>query len=404
MLKRQKEVIQYQLDNEGKVIKELERQYRAALNTINEKIKLYQADEMTISRIHHLRYQQQLKKQVEAVLEKLHGSAYETLDDYLNDTYTDGFVGTMYDLAGQGIPIIAPIDRDAAVKAVVIHARLSRDLYTTLEVDLRKLNRAIRQEITRGIASGMTYADMARNIRSASGAPLSRAKVIARTEGHRIQEEAKQDARTAAWIRGADVVKQWDATLDGSTRTTHRALDGQIREVDKPFEYGGKKAMNPGGFGDPAEDVNCRCVALTRARAALDADELATMKERAKFFGLDKTKDFEEFRQKYLEAAKTVEKTGESGIIKLNLTLFGEKDLKNQKTSSIKKAMASFEAQIVVHQKKIADPAKYVPDWDSRDIREREGLLKHWEKEIRNFRQSIDNRMAELKERGEYDE
>ena len=62
--------------------------------------------------------------------------------------------------------------------------------------------------------------------------------------------------------------------------------------------------MEPGSFGDPAEDCNCRCVALTRARWALDEDELKTLKERAEYFGLDKTKNFKEFQEKYLNAAE----------------------------------------------------------------------------------------------------
>ena len=136
-----------------------------------------------------------------------------------------------------------------------------------------------------------------------SKAPLSRAKTIARTEGHRIQQAATYDAQKYAKSKGSDVVKQWDSTLDGATRDTHRLLDGQIREIDEPFEANGKKAMFPGDFGDPAEDCNCLCISKTRAVAALDADELARMKERAEYFGLDKTKEFEQFEKSYMKAS-----------------------------------------------------------------------------------------------------
>ena len=97
------------------------------------------------------------------------------------------------------------------------------------------------------------------------------------------------------------MLKQWDSTLDGNTRPTHRELDGQIRETDEPFEVDGKKADRPGEFGRPEEDINCRCVALTRARWGLDETELETMKDRAKFFGLDKTKKFSGIFGKILE-------------------------------------------------------------------------------------------------------
>lgn len=93
-------------------------------------------------------------------------------------------------------------------------------------------------------------------------------------------------------------------------------IDGQIREVGEPFEIDGKKAEYPGAFGRPEEDCNCRCVALTRARWGLDEAELQTMKERAKFFGLDKTENFKEFEEKYLNAGKVLQSRKNDGIMK----------------------------------------------------------------------------------------
>ena len=84
------------------------------------------------------------------------------------------------------------------------------------------------------------------------------------------------------------------------TRKAHRLLDGQIRELDEPFEINGHKAMYPSNFGIPSLNINCRCAVLQRARWALDQDELETLKERAKYYGLNKSKDFEDFKNKYL--------------------------------------------------------------------------------------------------------
>ena len=106
--------------------------------------------------------------------------------------------------------------------------------------------------------------------------------------------------------KGADVLKQWDATLDGRTRESHRRVDGEIRELDEKFSNG---LMFPGDpSGGAAEVVNCRCTSNTRARWALDEAELQTLKERAEYFGLDNTKNFEEYKQKYLTAAEESEK------------------------------------------------------------------------------------------------
>jgi SPP1 gp7 family putative phage head morphogenesis protein len=274
---------------------------------------------LTQSRIYRIEHQKVLKKQVEAVLEKLHADEYTTIQQFLSDSYTDAFVGTAYDMFGQGVPLILPIDRNAAVKAVTTDSKISEGLYESLGVDTKKLKKSISSEITRGIASGMAHSEIARNLSRYAKVSLGRAKTIVRTESHRIQQASKYDAQNAAKAKGANVVKQWNSTLDGDTRPSHRRLDGQIRELDEPFEMGGKKAMYPGDFGDPAEDCNCRCQILQRARLGLDEDELKTLQERAKFFGLDKSDGLEEFKKKYLKAAENVavplEKVGKSDII-----------------------------------------------------------------------------------------
>lgn len=295
---------------ENLVLNALEKEYRAALLEIENKLKLLmiEGQPMMQSRIYHIRYQKMLKQQIEAAIEKLHSDEYNTIQDYLNDTYTDSFVGAIYDMHGQGVPVIVPIDHNAAIKAVMLDTKLNKSLYDSLGVDINKLKKTISQEISRGLASGMMYSEISRNIHLHASVPMKRAKTIVRTEVHRIHEASADDARHKAKSKGADVVKQWDATLDGKTRPSHRALDGQIREVDEPFEHGSKKAMYPGRFGDPAEDCNCRCKALTRAKWALDETELETMKERAKYFELDKSDSFEEFKKKYLKASENIAK------------------------------------------------------------------------------------------------
>lgn len=322
--KPERQVIKLQLSKEQKVLDDLERQYKKAWKDIGERIRLLQADELTQSKIYQIQYQKALRHQVEGILDKLQGDEYATIQQYLHDSYQDGYIGTMYSIHGQGVPLIVPLDRDAAVKAVITDSQLSEGLYDELGVNIKQLKQAVRQEITRGIATNMPFADIARNISNRSKAPLSRAKTIVRTEGHRIQQASANDARNAAKEKGCDVVKQWDGTLDGDTRPTHRRLDGQIRETDEPFEMDGKKAMYPGAFGKPEEDCNCRCVALTRAKWALDEDELKTLKERAAFFGLDKSKEFEDFEKKYLKASKTLINQGKGGIIKTDKQ-FGKK-------------------------------------------------------------------------------
>lgn len=94
--------------------------------------------------------------------------------------------------------------------------------------------------------------------------------------------------------------------MDNKTIPHHRRLDGQLRELEEPFELEGMTAMAPGYFGKPKEDCNCRCCLLQRASWALDEEELDELKKRAAYFGLDKTKDFEAFKKKYMDSIESL--------------------------------------------------------------------------------------------------
>ena len=150
------------------------------------------------------------------------------------------------------------------------------------------------------LANNFSYTQIAKNLSNISNAGMNNAYRIARTEGHRTQKQSAMDAANKAKEKGAEVVKQWDATLDARTRPHHTMLDGQIRKLDKPFEVAGRKSMYPSGFGIASEDIHCRCALLQRARWALDEEELQILKERAEYYGIDKSKDFDEFKKKYM--------------------------------------------------------------------------------------------------------
>lgn len=320
MNQRQKEVLKSQLRDEKKIINDLKKIYKEALTDINQKVAVLMVDESMQSKIYQVGYQNRLKKQIEASLELLNSGQYEKIHNYLQDCYSSGFIGAMYDLHGQGIPLIMPIDQKAMVKAVQTDSKISKGLYTKLGKDVGDLKKRITSEVSRGVAQALPYKDVTRNLNNVTRIGLNRSMRIARTEGHRITQASALDGMRSAKSAGADVLKQWDATLDGHTRDHHRELDGQIRDVDDDFEVGGMTVEAPGMFGDPAEDCNCRCCLLQRARWELDESELDTLRERADYFGLDKEKDFDDFKVKYLNS---VEKIGKRGtILPMNLQLF----------------------------------------------------------------------------------
>lgn len=361
MKKYDKEVQKAFLNNEEAVIKELSTVYNDSLGRINNKISkldlsiadlqkaLVSVDDddigdlaraylgskkeftpaearatlqsMIQSKVYQKNYQNALKKQVGDILDKMHDAEFKTISDYLTECYDNGYIGAMYAIQQQGIPLCIPIDQTAVVRAVQLDSKISKGLYSHLGENVGELKKHIAAEVSRGVATGMSYkqvaqlikAKMVGNYTDVPGGALHRAVTIARTEGHRVQTQSAMNAAYNAKEKGADVLKQWDAALDARTRDSHAMVDGEIRELDKPFSNG---LMFPGDpSGGAAEVVNCRCALLQRARWALDDAELETLKERAAFFGLDKTKNFEDYKKKYLKASEDLTKSVNNGKI-----------------------------------------------------------------------------------------
>jgi len=96
---------------------------------------------------------------------------------------------------------------------------------------------------------------------------LNRADIIARTEIGRAYSISRQarDEESAKILPG--LKKQWisypgarDKDMGGGRGfVSHVDANGQIRDVDQPFEVGGEELMAP-RMGEKAENnVNCRC-------------------------------------------------------------------------------------------------------------------------------------------------
>ena len=314
----EKEVLKARLDAEANELKHLKAIYNKASEDIIKKIEISNGkinvllsnwdnlteEEKSIyqSQIYQRDFQKSLKSQIDGFLKDLNSKQYATMTEYMEDCYKNGYLGAMYSIHEQGIPIISPIDQKKVTKAMFTDSKISKKLYTKLGEDVEVLKKRIANNLSRGIATASDYKVIARNIAADSNVGFNRAMRITRTEGNRISNESAYDASMSAKDKGADVVKSWDAALDGRTRESHARVDGEIRELDEKFSNGLKY---PGdSAGGAAEVVNCRCALLQRAKWALDDDELETLKERAKYFKLDKTANFDDFKQKYLKAVE----------------------------------------------------------------------------------------------------
>ena len=309
MNKRQKQVQQSLLNSEIDVLNALEESYQKALNDINgviAKLLARKDTENLQAIIYQLKYQRLLKSEIEGFLNALHIQNYQLIDDYLKDSYVIAHIGTLFDLQGQGVPLILPLDQEQMISAITLNSKLSAPLYNSLGYDVEHLKINVVSEISRGIAQRLTYAEMARNLSAITKVDFNKTFRIARTEGHRIQQEATYNLQIRAVQKGAKIFKQWDSTLDRKTRPTHRELDGQIIGVNDYFHSsGGGKALYPGGFGDPKEDCNCRCCLVQVAEWELSDDAFTKMNgvtnELQHFESID---DYNKFKKKFWEVTK----------------------------------------------------------------------------------------------------
>lgn len=308
MNKYEKEVQKQLLEDEKKVLEDLEKTYTNALVTIKARIKELKGknDELTQSQIYQLKFQENLEKQVSAIIELLKHDINSKTNTYLVSVYENSFVGEAYNLSkAYNMETFIGIDQ----KAVFDSVNKKIDDMTFAErtdINMNDFKKNVKNEISRGFSTGMSYPEMARSISLVAERDMYKAYRIARTEGLRVQSESKLDyGNTLKEKYGADLVKEWDSTLDGVTRPEHQELDGQMKELDEDFECSGGKAQAPGLFGNPAMDCNCRCCVLQIPRWAVGIP--LTKLNNANPFKDDNStnlingKDYEEYRKNYFK-------------------------------------------------------------------------------------------------------
>lgn len=158
-----------------------------------------------------------------------------------------------------GVAIMwGPVPRDA-LNALMANPL---DLISHNELPMKTRN-LIKRGMFSGLAQGKSYPQMMKDIKKAMGNLTYQAMRIARTEGQRAASEgtaAIYDRARAKGIAGNEI---WDATLDGDTRPSHRALDGVPRPENGEWEVMHEgflvRTTGPLMSGVPSFDINCRC-------------------------------------------------------------------------------------------------------------------------------------------------
>lgn len=120
------------------------------------------------------------------------------------------------------------------------------------------IRRITEQAINEGLGIKETMALLEQQIPIEWRAERFRAATIARTE---VLTAANEGSYRGAIATGLQLKKVWLTRLDGRERDSHRAANGQERELNQPYDIGGEYLMRPGDINaDGSQVINCRCV------------------------------------------------------------------------------------------------------------------------------------------------
>lgn len=131
--------------------------------------------------------------------------------------------------------------------------------------DVRWNTKMLNTEVLQGILQGESMDKIAERFRKVSGMNETSAIRNARTMVTGAECKGRQDSYERANKDGIQLQREWMATNDGRTRHSHRLLDGQRAEVDKPFDSELGEIMYPGDpHAHPANVYNCRCTIIAK--------------------------------------------------------------------------------------------------------------------------------------------
>lgn len=338
----------------------------------NEEMRLYNLT-MKVNRLELLKAQIGLEM----------AAGFEELQKYYEEILTDRAVSEFERQAGILGKTIQ--DNTKAANAIVNASFHNATFSDRIWMYQDMLKNELSSLLQTGLIQGQNPRRLATHLRKRFGVSQSNAERLMITEMARVQTEAQKQSFERNGF------EEYTFLALGTACPICRALDGKHFKVAK---------MMPGANAPPVHP-RCRC--------SISAYEDSEDYEAWLNF-LDKGGTTEEWN-KLKKSGKSVANDAGSGIIKekgsilkMDLQFFVEKDIANQESGSLKRAIRKFEKRIKEHEDYLEHPEKHCSDWNEKNKWEQEGLKKHWKKEIRNFNQSIQDRIDELKARGDYDD
>ena len=337
---------------------------------------------------------QALEAEVDAILRQLYAVDYEAMaEETMREVYEESYYRTWYNIDQYrgfhaAFAQISPETVEKLLEYPFNGANFSSRLWKQKD----HLQTQLMESLTTMMIQGRHPSTLAKDFAKKMQSKKFDAYRLLHTESSFLMSEATHAGYKEDGIEKYQIL----ATLDSKTCGVCGDLDRKVYEVDKAVV----------GVNMPPFHPLCRCTD-TPYREGVDHSSLTRTARDADGNYIDVPADmtYKEWRKKFIEKASDsgiMETEGET--LKMNLQFFAESDIKNQESASLKRAIRKYEKRIAEHEDYLKNPEGHCNDWNEKHPREQEGLKRHWQKEIQNFRNAIKDREDELKERGDYDD
>ena len=332
----------------------------------NAEMKLYNAT-MRINRLEMLK--------AEIGLELCENTA--ELEELLGDTLNER---TLAEFERQAGILGKTVHGNAKLAKSIVNASFQSGTFSerlwgnqvTLRTELESL-------LVSGLVQGKNPRALAPQLEKIFDVSKNAAERLMRTELARVQTDAQMES-----YKQAGYTQYMFITVGAAACQVCSKLNGEVFNVAD---------MAPGTNAPPMHP-NCRC----STAAYMDREKVWAEIEGGN--GNTTTENSETQETKF----QNNHKDGKIKTLPMDLQLFAEKDISKQESTSLKKGIRTYGKRISDHEGYIKNPITHVEEWNELPQNRKEGLIRHWQKEIKNFKQAIQDREDELKKRGDYDD
>ncbi|MGE7689669.1 phage minor head protein [Lysinibacillus sp. NPDC097214] len=250
-----------------------------------------------LQRLESLGYLQQLDNQIVERIKVLTQSQETITQKAIVDTFSESYYYRGFTVETVTAMSIYALLQPQVVNSFIYNNLLPNKWNESINDDNNVLIKQLKSALRTSIIQGDDYKATIGAVKERLNVGRNKALQIVQEETHRASEDANLKVMQDAKDKGVIMDKRWLSTLDSKTRKTHQHLDGQTVGIDDYFiSKSGRKAQAPKKFGDPKEDMGCRCTTIAIFKGL--EPEVRRARDSQNKGEITKYKNYNEWKQK----------------------------------------------------------------------------------------------------------